>query len=119
MLADAYGAGTRRMGATATQVAGRTAAIPPYRYGPEDGGPDGPPQRQRRVWPWVALVTVVLVLIGAIVLLKYVTGNSGGVPVPNVINDALPIARQAITGAGLKVGTVKAAQSASTTKGLV
>jgi beta-lactam-binding protein with PASTA domain/tRNA A-37 threonylcarbamoyl transferase component Bud32 len=119
MLADAYGAGTRRMGAAATQVAGRTAAIPPYRYGPEDGGPDGPPQRQRRAWPWVALATVVIVLIAAIVLLKYVTGNSGGVPVPNVINDTVVAARQAITGAGLKVGTVKAAQSASTAKGLV
>ena len=33
MLTANYGAGTRRMGA-ATQVAGRTAAIPPYRYGP-------------------------------------------------------------------------------------
>ena len=32
----------------ATQVAGRTAAIPPYQYGPEDGGQGGPPQRQRR-----------------------------------------------------------------------
>ncbi len=119
MLADGYGAGTRRMGATATQVAGRTSAIPPYRYGPEDGGPDGPPQRQRRAWPWVALATVVIVLIAAIVLLKYVTGNSGGVPVPNVLNDTLPVARQAITSAGLKVGTVTPRQDASIAKGLV
>ncbi len=119
MLADGYGAGTRRMGAAATQVAGRTAAVPPYRYGPEDGGPDGPPQRQRRAWPWVALATVVIVLIAAIVLLKYVTGNSGGVAVPNVAGDTLPVARQAITGAGLKVGTVTPRQDASVTKGLV
>jgi beta-lactam-binding protein with PASTA domain/tRNA A-37 threonylcarbamoyl transferase component Bud32 len=119
MLADGYGAGTRRMGSTATQVAGRTAGIPPYRYGPEDGGPDGPPQRQRRVWPWVVLATVVVVLIAAIVLIKYVTGNSGGVAVPNVINSPLTAAEQSITSVGLKVGTVTAKQSASVTKDLV
>ena len=119
MLADAYGAGTRRMGAAATQVAGRTSAIPPYRYGPEDGGPDGPPQRQRRAWPWVVLATVVVVLIAAIVLLKYVTGNSGGVAVPNVINNTLPVAERSITSAGLQVGNITARQSASVTKGLV
>jgi eukaryotic-like serine/threonine-protein kinase len=119
MLADGYGAGTRRMGSTATQVAGRTAGIPPYRYGPEDGGPDGPAQRQRRVWPWVVLATVVVVLIAAIVLIKYVTGNSGGVAVPNVINSPLTAAEQSITSVGLKVGTVTAKQSASVTKDLV
>jgi beta-lactam-binding protein with PASTA domain/tRNA A-37 threonylcarbamoyl transferase component Bud32 len=110
---------TRRMNTAATQVAGRTAAIPPYRYGPDGGGPDGPPQRQRRVWPWVALGTVVVVLIAAIVLLKFVTGGSGGVAVPNVINDTLPIAEQSITSAGLKVGKVTPEQSATVTKNLV
>jgi eukaryotic-like serine/threonine-protein kinase len=119
MLADGYGAGTRRMGSTATQVAGRTAGIPPYRYGPEDGGPDGPPQRQRRIWPWLVLAAVVVVLIAAIVVIKYVTGNSSGVPVPNVINSPLTAAEQSITGAGLKVGTVTAKQSATVTKDLV
>jgi eukaryotic-like serine/threonine-protein kinase len=106
MPGNGYGPGTRRMGATATQVAGRTAAIPGYRYGPEDGGPDGPPQRQRRIWPWVALATVVVVLVAAIVLFKFVNGNSGGVAVPNVINETLPTAEQNITSAGLKVGPV-------------
>jgi serine/threonine-protein kinase len=119
MLGAGYAAGTRRMGSTATQVAGRTAAVPPYRYGPEDGGPDGPPQRQRRFWPWVALATVVFVLIAAIVLLKYVTGNSGGVAVPNVINNTVANAERAITGVGLKVGTVTPQQSATVTKNLV
>jgi eukaryotic-like serine/threonine-protein kinase len=119
MLADGYGAGTRRMGATATQVAGRTAGIPPYRYGPEDGGPDGPPRRQRRVWPWVVLATVVVVLIAAIVLLKYVTGNSSGVAVPNVINSPLTAAEQSITSVGLKVGAITPKQSATVTKNLV
>src|SRR5215472_3333079 len=52
-------AGTRRMG-SATQVAGSTAAIPPYEYGPpgygpDGGGPDGPPRRPHRAWPWVGL----------------------------------------------------------------
>src|SRR5580700_1096935 len=55
MLTDHYGQGTRRMGgAPATQVAGRTSAIPPYRYGPDDGSQDGLPPR-RKVWPWVTL----------------------------------------------------------------
>ena len=120
MLGDGYGAGTRRMGSTATQVAGRTTGIPPYRYGPPDGdGPDGPPQRQRRAWPWVALATVVIVLIAAIVLLKYVTGNSSGVAVPNVVNQTVAAAERAITGAGLRVGTVTNKQSALVAKGLV
>jgi eukaryotic-like serine/threonine-protein kinase len=120
MPGDGYGAGTRRMGSAATQVAGRTTGIPPYRYGPPDGGgPDGPPQRQRRAWPWVALATVVIVLIAAIVLLKYVTGNSGGVAVPNVVNQTLPQATRAITSVGLKVGTVTTKQSATVAKGLV
>ncbi|HEY2313511.1 MAG TPA: Stk1 family PASTA domain-containing Ser/Thr kinase, partial [Streptosporangiaceae bacterium] len=118
MLAG-YGAGTRRMGSAATQVAGRTAAIPPYRYGPEDGGPDGPPQRQRRAWPWVVLATVVVVLIAAIFLVKYVTGNSGGVPVPNVLNEPLGKAEQAITSVGLKIGTHTGQISATVPKGLV
>jgi eukaryotic-like serine/threonine-protein kinase len=119
MLAAGYAGGTRRMGATATQVAGRTAAIPPYRYGPDDGGPGGPPQRQRRAWPWVALATVVVVLIAAIVLIKYVTGNSSGVAVPDVHGDTVPAARQAILGAGLAIGNVTPEQSTSVTKGLV
>jgi eukaryotic-like serine/threonine-protein kinase len=119
MPGNGYGPGTRRMGATATQLAGRTAAIPPYRYGPEDGGPDGPPQRQRRAWPWVALATVVAVLIAAIVLLKFVTGGSGGVAVPNVINQTLAVAEHNITSAGLRVGTITPQQSATVAKNLV
>jgi eukaryotic-like serine/threonine-protein kinase len=119
MLGAAYGAGSGRTGAAPTQVAGRTAAIPPYRYGPEDGGPDGPPQRQRRVWPWVALVTVVVVLIAAIVLLKYVTSGSNGVPVPNVTNQTLTAAEQSIRSAGLKVGIETPRQSPTIAKNLV
>src|SRR5215472_5445937 len=115
MPGNGYGPGTRRMNTAATQLAGRTSAIPPYRYG-EGGGPDGPPQRQRRVWPWVALATVVIVLVAAIVLLKFITGGSSGVAVPNVINDPLAAAEQSITSAGLKVGRVTPQQNASVTK---
>ena len=103
-MLDAY-AGTRRMGGAATQLAGRTAAIPPYRYGPEDGGPGGPPQRQHRAWPWVVLVTVVVVLIAAIGLIKFIGGGGGSnVSVPPVANDTVTQAKTAIMNAGLKVG---------------
>jgi len=113
-----YGAGTRRMGA-ATQLAGRTAAIPPYEYGPSgygpDGaGPEGPPRRQHRAWPWVALATVVVVLVAVIVLLKFVGSGSSGIPVPNVVGQGLTMAEQTIRSDGFKVGreTPQASQTA-------
>jgi eukaryotic-like serine/threonine-protein kinase len=118
-MLDAY-AGTRRMGGAATQVAGRTAAIPPYRYGPEDGGPGGPPQRQHRAWPWVVLVTVVVVLIAAIALIKFIGGGGGsGVSVPGVSGDTVAQARTAIAGAGLKPGKVTDEISKTVAKNLV
>jgi eukaryotic-like serine/threonine-protein kinase len=117
LLADAYGPGTRRMGAGATQVAGRTTAIPPYRYGPEAGGPDGPPERRRRAWPWVALLIVVVVLAAAIVLLKTLNGSASGVAVPNVVGDQLSAAKSAIISAGLKVGVVTPEHTSSPPSG--
>jgi len=120
MLADAYGPGTRRMGGgTATQVAGRTTAIPPYRYGPDDRAPDGPPQRRHRAWPWVALAIVVVVLAAAIFLLKTLNGGANGVPVPQVAGDPLSAAKSAIVNAGLKVGTVAGQPSATEPKNVV
>jgi len=113
----AYGAGTRRMGA-ATQLAGRTAAIPPYEYGPpgygpDSGGPDGPPRRQHRAWPWVALATVVVVLVAVIVLLKFIGSGSNGIPVPQVVNQTVTQAIQTIRQAGFRVGneTPRASQT--------
>jgi serine/threonine-protein kinase len=105
-----HGAGTRRMGA-ATQLAGRTAAIPPYEYGPSgygpDGaGPEGPPRRQHRAWPWVALATVVVVLVAVIVLLKFVGSGSNGIPVPQVVGETLTAAQQTIRSDGFRVGRV-------------
>jgi eukaryotic-like serine/threonine-protein kinase len=116
MPGNGYGPGTRRMGTAATQVAGRTTAIPPYRYGPEDSGPDGPPQRHRRVWPWLVLAVVVAVLIAAIVLIKFVGSGGGGVAVPNVVGEPLTTAAANITSAGLKVGTETPKQSAAVAK---
>jgi eukaryotic-like serine/threonine-protein kinase len=119
MPAAAYGPGTRRMG-TATQLAGRTAAIPPYQYGPPgygpDGeGPDGEPRRQHRVWPWVALATVVVVLVAVIVLLKFVGGGSSGIAVPNVVGQSLTSAESTLVKDGFKIG--RTAPQASTTVG--
>ncbi len=104
MLADTYGAGTRRMGSSATQVAGRTTAIPPYQYGPTDGGPGGP-ARRRRIWPWVALVTVVVVLAAAILLIKYIGGTSSGDTVPSVAGLTVAQARSQITKRGTDAGS--------------
>jgi eukaryotic-like serine/threonine-protein kinase len=120
----AYGAGTRRMGGTQTQVAGRTSAIPPYQYGPSgygpDGdGPDGPLRRQHRVWPWVALATVVVVLVAVIVLLKFVGSASNGVAVPNVVGSSLVNAESTLVSDGFKIGHTTAQSSATVGKNLV
>jgi eukaryotic-like serine/threonine-protein kinase len=119
----AYGAGTRRMGGAGTQVAGRTTAIPPYQYGPPgygpDGmGPDGEPKRHR-VWPWVALATVVVVLIAVILLLKFIGGNGGdtGITVPNVANQSVAAAQSTLVHQGFQVGSEKLQASTTVTKG--
>ncbi|HEY7324293.1 MAG TPA: Stk1 family PASTA domain-containing Ser/Thr kinase [Streptosporangiaceae bacterium] len=115
-----YAAGTRRMGGAATQVAGRTAAIPPYEYGPSgygpDGtGPDGPPRRHR-AWPWVALATVVAVLVAVIVLLKFVGSGGNGIPIPNVVGQTRTLAEQTIRSDGFKVGSETAQASTTAPK---
>jgi eukaryotic-like serine/threonine-protein kinase len=118
MVGAAY-AGARRPVGAPTQVAGRTAAIPPYQYGPEDGGPAGPPQRQRRAWPWVVLVVVVVVLIALIAAIKFIGGSNSGVPVPQVQGESVQGARTAITNVGLKVAGVTMRASSSIAKNLV
>jgi eukaryotic-like serine/threonine-protein kinase len=121
----AYGAGTRRMGAAGTQVAGRTTAIPPYQYGPPgygpDGmGPDGEPRRHR-VWPWVALATVVVVLVAVIFLLKFIGGGGGnggnGVTVQNVVGEPLATAENALVKQGFLIGATTPQASTTVTKG--
>jgi serine/threonine-protein kinase len=121
-----YGTGTRRIGAAATQVAGRTASIPPYEYGPPGYGPDGgpgdrppygPQRRQRRAWPWVVLFVVVAVLIAVIVLLKFIGGGTTAVSVPDVTTKPLATAKSLITQAGLDVGSTSQAFSSQIPNG--
>ncbi|HXW44095.1 MAG TPA: Stk1 family PASTA domain-containing Ser/Thr kinase [Streptosporangiaceae bacterium] len=116
MRTEVYGAGTRRMAGAQTQAVGRTAAIPPYRYGPEQGGGDydRPP---RKVWPWVAAITTAVVLAAAVFAVLFFTSNSGGVSVPSVTGDTLAQAESAIRAAGLTVGTITPKASSTITKG--
>ena len=116
MLGAAY-AGARQLSGAPTQMAGRTAAVPPYMYGPENGGPGGPPRRQRRAWPWVVLVVVVVMLIAAIAAIKFINGGNTGVSVPSVANESLAQAKSDIVKAGLTVGTVTQKTSGSVPKG--
>ncbi len=118
----AYGSGTRRLGAAGTQVAGRTTSIPPYQYGPpgygSDGsGPDGEARRQHRVWPWVTLATVVVVLVAVIVLLKFIGSGSSGVPVPNVVGESLVKAESTLVKQGFQIGATTARASSTQPKG--
>lgn len=96
--------GARRPTGAPTQVAGRTAATSRYQYGPDDGRQGGPPQRERRAWPWVVLTAVVVILIAAIAF-KLLSGG-GGTAVPSVAGDSVAAARAAIVKAGLTVGGV-------------
>jgi beta-lactam-binding protein with PASTA domain/tRNA A-37 threonylcarbamoyl transferase component Bud32 len=115
MGTQTYGPGTRRMGA-ATQTVGRTSAIPPYSYGSDQtGGPDGD-RPKRKVWPWVTIAVVIVVLIAAILGLKLLTGGSSGVAVPNVVGKRLSAAEKTITGAGFTVGNVTTRASATVPK---
>jgi eukaryotic-like serine/threonine-protein kinase len=116
MIGAGY-AGARQLSGAPTQMAGRTAAVPPYMYGAEDGGPGGPPRRQRRAWPWVVLLVVVVVLVAAIAAIKFINGGNSGISVPSVANESLAQAKSDIVKAGLTVGTVTQRTSSSVPKG--
>jgi len=108
MPPTAYAGATRRMGGAATQLAGRTSAIPPYEYGPpgygpDGGGPGGPPRRHR-AWPWVTLAVVVAVLIAVIVMLKFIGSGNSGVTIPSVQGDTVAQATSTLTHEGFHVG---------------
>jgi serine/threonine-protein kinase len=118
MLGAAY-AGQRRPTGAPTQVAGRTAAISPYMYGPEDGGMGGPPQRQHRAWPWVVLAVVVVILIAAILLIKTINGHNSGNSIPDVKNDSVRAAENALQAQGFTVAGVQQVSSTTTPKGKV
>jgi serine/threonine-protein kinase len=117
MLGAAY-AGARRPTGAPTQVAGRTSAIPPYMYGPEDGGPGGPPQRHRQAWPWVVVAVVVVILIAAIAAIKYINGGNSGVAVPAVSGETVAGAKSTLVNAGFVVSGVDL-RASNVTKGLV
>jgi serine/threonine protein kinase len=114
MSTQTYGPGTRRMGAT-TQGVGRTSAIPPYSYGPEQGGPDGD-RPKRKIWPWVTIATVIVVLVAAILALKFFSGGSSGIAVPNVVGQTLASAEHTLTGKGFQIGNVTSKPSATVPK---
>jgi beta-lactam-binding protein with PASTA domain/tRNA A-37 threonylcarbamoyl transferase component Bud32 len=115
MLTQTYGAGTRRMGA-ATQTGGRTAAIPPYQYGPEQAGTDFD-RRKRKVWPWVAVITAIVVLVAGILAFKLLSGSNPGIGVPSVAGMTVPAAEAQIRQAGLTVGKVTLVNSNSVPQG--
>jgi eukaryotic-like serine/threonine-protein kinase len=117
MHTQTYGAGTRRMGA-ATQTVGRTSAIPPYGYGPEQTGPVDD-QPKRKVWPWVALVTTIVVLAVCIAAVLFINGggSGSGVAVPSVAGQPLKKAEAALIKAGFTIGTVTEQPSATVAKG--
>ncbi len=115
MHTQTYGAGTRRMGA-ATQTVGRTSAIPPYQYGPDQTGPvDDRPRR--KVWPWVAAITTAVVLAVCIAAVVFLTGSSNGISVPQVTGLPLSQAKQTLVNDGFTIGAVTQQPSASVAKG--
>jgi eukaryotic-like serine/threonine-protein kinase len=116
MATQTYGPGTRRMGAP-TQTVGRTAAIPPYSYGPEDTGLNGD-QPRRKVWPWVTIAVVIVVLLAAILGLKFLTGGntSSGTAIPSVTGDTLAQAKTTLISDGFKIGSVTHKISATVAK---
>jgi eukaryotic-like serine/threonine-protein kinase len=107
---DAY-QGTRRMG-QATQMAGRTSAIPPYDYGPEEEPPD---RGGRKKWPWiVAAVVAVALIAGLIYGFNYIAGSGSNYAVPDVVGLPLATAEKEIVNAHLVAQAVPQANSAVT-----
>jgi len=105
--------GTRRMG-PGTAVAGPTSSIPAYRYGPEDQPPSG---GRRRIWLWVVIGLVVLLLLGAVgYAVKYAAGGGGKISVPNVMGLSRKAAEKDIEKAKLQSAVVDKT-SATTPKG--
>jgi eukaryotic-like serine/threonine-protein kinase len=95
--ADMY-QGTRRMG-QGTMAAGPTSAIPAYRYGPED---QPPPGGRRRIWLWVVIGLVALLLLGtAGYVLHYAAGSGGKISVPPVVGLTKSAAETKIANAKL------------------
>src|SRR5215469_15619473 len=106
----AAGQGTRRMDPLgATQLQGQTGGIPPYQYGPPEGGPRMSHRRGRPVWPWITALVAVLVIAALVYAYKTINGHSSsatsGVTVPYVTGQTLTKAETAIHNKGFKVAT--------------
>jgi eukaryotic-like serine/threonine-protein kinase len=109
---DAY-QGTRRMG-PGTQMAGRTSAIPPYDYGPEE---EPPGRGGRKKWPWIVAAVVALLLIAGLIWgFNYIAGTGSSYAVPDVVGLPLATAEKEIVNAHLVSQAVPEASS-SVTKG--
>jgi eukaryotic-like serine/threonine-protein kinase len=102
--------GTRRTG-QGTMQAGATSAIPAYRYGADDEPPSG---KRRRIWLWIAIGVVALLVLGlGAYALHYVSGGGGNISVPNVIGQTKKTAEKNITKA--KLQPVEVLRASSTT----
>jgi len=107
--------GTRRMG-QGTMLAGPTSAIPAYRYGPED---QPPPGKRRRVWLWIAISLVALLILGgAGYALHYAAAGGGKISVPSVVGLSRNAAEKKIADAKLQ-STVVLQPSLTTPRGKV
>jgi len=107
-----YGAGpgTRRIEMTGqTQMQRPTGAIPPYEYGPPDGGPPrGSRRRQRAIWPWIVALVALIVIAAGYITYKTINGHTTSnsttmVKVPLVVGDQLRQATKALQKAGFTV----------------
>jgi beta-lactam-binding protein with PASTA domain/tRNA A-37 threonylcarbamoyl transferase component Bud32 len=107
--------GTRRMG-QGTMAAGPTSAIPAYRYGPED---QPPPGKRRRLWLWVAISLVALLILGGIgYAVHYAAAGGGKISVPAVAGHTRKQAQKEIAKANL-VSAVVLQASSTTPHGIV
>jgi serine/threonine-protein kinase len=108
-MREAY-AGTRRMG-QATALTGRTSAVPAYSYGPEETSDEEPPRR--RVWPWIAALAALAVLIAGGILVFRSLNSSSPYSVPELVNQTKSAAESQIVRSHLQVGQVTLKASAS------
>ena len=107
--------GTRRMG-QGTMAAGPTSAIPAYRYGSED---QPPPGKRRRLWLWVAISLVALLILGGIgYAVHYAAAGGGKISVPAVAGQTRKQAQKEIAKANL-VSAVVLQASSTTPRGIV
>ena len=96
------GPGTRRLDPMGqTQLQGQTGSLPPYAYGPDDGGaPRGPGRKRRAIWPWVTALVALIVIGAAIGTYELINTTGSGTAVPEVTGKKLAVAEQLIAAAG-------------------